>query len=143
MSNHFQSALGYMAPEMACQSLRVTEKCDVYGFGVLILEIVTGRRPIEYGEDNVMILNEQVKVMLEKGNMFECVEESIREYPEEEVLPFLNWHWRVLLYQIRSSRFDEEGEGRDGSTKNFCFAPCGLVVLTVLPQSFKNSHFTP
>ncbi|MFS7973690.1 hypothetical protein Hanom_Chr09g00859651 [Helianthus anomalus] len=26
---------------------------------------------------------------------------------------------------------------------NFHFAPCGLVVLTVLPQYFKNSHFTP
>ncbi|MFS8020502.1 hypothetical protein Hanom_Chr16g01416331 [Helianthus anomalus] len=26
---------------------------------------------------------------------------------------------------------------------NFRFAPCGLVTLTVLPQTFKNSHFTP
>ncbi|MFS7958076.1 hypothetical protein Hanom_Chr07g00673931 [Helianthus anomalus] len=26
---------------------------------------------------------------------------------------------------------------------NFRFAPCALVTLTVLPQTFKNSHFTP
>ncbi|MFS7918220.1 hypothetical protein Hanom_Chr03g00198251 [Helianthus anomalus] len=26
---------------------------------------------------------------------------------------------------------------------NFRFAPCGLITLTVLPQTFKNSHFTP
>ncbi|MFS7913786.1 hypothetical protein Hanom_Chr02g00145801 [Helianthus anomalus] len=26
---------------------------------------------------------------------------------------------------------------------NFYFAPCGLVVLTLLPQTFKNGHFTP
>uniref|UniRef100_A0A251TYP9 Uncharacterized protein n=1 Tax=Helianthus annuus TaxID=4232 RepID=A0A251TYP9_HELAN len=26
---------------------------------------------------------------------------------------------------------------------NFYFAPCGLVTLTVLLQTFKNSHFTP
>ncbi|MFS8015667.1 hypothetical protein Hanom_Chr15g01359391 [Helianthus anomalus] len=26
---------------------------------------------------------------------------------------------------------------------NFRFAPCGLVTLTVLLQTFKNSHFTP
>ncbi|MFS7965977.1 hypothetical protein Hanom_Chr09g00768431 [Helianthus anomalus] len=26
---------------------------------------------------------------------------------------------------------------------NFHFAPCGLVTLTVLLQTFKNSHFTP
>ncbi|MFS7900888.1 hypothetical protein Hanom_Chr00s148523g01821201 [Helianthus anomalus] len=24
---------------------------------------------------------------------------------------------------------------------NFCFTSCGLVTLTLLPQSFKNSHF--
>ncbi|MFS7960552.1 hypothetical protein Hanom_Chr08g00704411 [Helianthus anomalus] len=26
---------------------------------------------------------------------------------------------------------------------NFRFAPCGLVTLTILPQTFKNSHFRP
>ncbi|KAI7755636.1 hypothetical protein M8C21_010358 [Ambrosia artemisiifolia] len=103
MSNRFQSALGYVAPEMACQSLRVNEKCDVYGFGVLILEIVTGRRPIEYGEDNVLILSEQVKVMLEEGNVLECVDESMGEYPEDELLPVLKLAL-VCTSQIPSSR---------------------------------------
>ncbi|XP_076925224.1 LOW QUALITY PROTEIN: probably inactive leucine-rich repeat receptor-like protein kinase At3g28040 [Bidens hawaiensis] len=103
MSNRFQSVLGYVAPEMTCQSLRVNEKCDVYGFGVLILEIVTGRRPIEYGEDNVLILNEQVRIMLEEGNVLECVDESMGEYPEEEVLPVLKLAL-VCTSQIPSSR---------------------------------------
>ncbi|KAI3798225.1 hypothetical protein L1987_33496 [Smallanthus sonchifolius] len=103
MNNRFQSALGYVAPELACQSLRVNEKCDVYGFGVLILEIVTGRRPIEYGEDNVLILNEQVKIMLEEGSVLECVDGSMGEYPEEEVLPVLKLAL-VCTSQIPSSR---------------------------------------
>ncbi|XP_023739879.1 probably inactive leucine-rich repeat receptor-like protein kinase At3g28040 [Lactuca sativa] len=103
MNNRFQSALGYVAPELACQSLRVNEKCDVYGYGVLILELMTGRRPIEYGEDNVLILNEQVKVMLEEGNVLDCVDESMGEYPEEEVLPVLKLAL-VCTSQIPSSR---------------------------------------
>ncbi|XP_071706394.1 probably inactive leucine-rich repeat receptor-like protein kinase At3g28040 [Rutidosis leptorrhynchoides] len=103
MSNRFQSALGYVAPELACQSLRVNEKCDVYGFGVLILEIVTGRRPIEYGEDNVLILNEQVKIMLQEGNVLDSVDESMGEYPEDEVLPVLKLAL-VCTSQIPSSR---------------------------------------
>ena len=55
LSNKIQSALGYMAPEFACGTVEITEKCDVYGFGVLLLEIVTGRRPVEYTEDDVAV----------------------------------------------------------------------------------------
>ncbi|KAL1323049.1 hypothetical protein HN51_068065 [Arachis hypogaea] len=103
MSNRFQSALGYVAPELACQSLRVNEKCDVYGFGVMILELVTGRRPVEYGEDNVLILNDHVRVLLEQGNVLECVDPCMNEYPEDEVLPVLKLAM-VCTSQIPSSR---------------------------------------
>jgi hypothetical protein len=103
ISNRFQSALGYVAPELACQSLRVNEKCDVYGFGVMILELVTGRRPVEYGEDNVVILSDHVRVSLEQGNVLDCVDPSMSEYPEDEVLPVLKLAL-VCTSQIPSSR---------------------------------------
>ncbi|KAK4803962.1 hypothetical protein SAY86_003779 [Trapa natans] len=103
MSSRFQSAPGYVAPELACQSLRVNEKCDVYGFGVLILELVTGRRPVEYGEDNVVILSDHVRALLERGSMLECVDPGMTEYPEDEVLPTLKLAL-VCTSQIPSSR---------------------------------------
>ncbi|PON66815.1 hypothetical protein TorRG33x02_266730, partial [Trema orientale] len=37
---------GYMAPELA-QTMRVTDKCDVFSFGVVALEIMMGRHPGE------------------------------------------------------------------------------------------------
>ncbi|XP_043722721.1 probably inactive leucine-rich repeat receptor-like protein kinase At3g28040 [Telopea speciosissima] len=103
ISSRFQSALGYVAPELACQSLRVNEKCDIYGYGVMILELVTGRRPVEYGEDDVVILSDHVRVLLEQGNALDCVDPSMTDYPEEEVLPVLKLGL-VCTSQIPSSR---------------------------------------
>lgn len=103
ITNRFQSALGYVAPELACQSLRVNEKCDVYGFGVLILEIVTRRRPVEYGEDNVVILNDHIRAMLEQGNVLDCVDQSMGNYVADEVLPVIKLAL-VCTSHIPSSR---------------------------------------
>ncbi|KAF5764487.1 putative protein kinase RLK-Pelle-LRR-XI-1 family [Helianthus annuus] len=37
-------------------TLRINEKCDIYSFGVVILELVTGKRPVdpEYGEKDLV-----------------------------------------------------------------------------------------
>ncbi|KAJ4877861.1 putative inactive leucine-rich repeat receptor-like protein kinase [Raphanus sativus] len=103
-NNRFKNALGYVAPELECQNLRVNEKCDVYGFGVLILELVTGRRPVEYGEDSFVILSDQVKVMLEQGNVLECIDPAMEEeYSEDEVLPVVKLAL-VCTSQIPSNR---------------------------------------
>lgn len=44
----FSLDFSYVAPEYANTGL-LNEKSDIYSFGVLLLEAVTGRDPVDYG----------------------------------------------------------------------------------------------
>ncbi|KAJ4712896.1 LRR receptor-like kinase family protein [Melia azedarach] len=82
----FHNAVGYVAPELA-QSLRLSEKCDVYSFGVILLELVTGRKPVESPVANeVVVLCEYVREFLERGSASACFDRSLRGFAENELI---------------------------------------------------------
>ncbi|KAL0550318.1 hypothetical protein IC582_014826 [Cucumis melo] len=82
----YHSAVGYVAPELA-QSLRASEKCDVYSFGVILLELVTGRKPVESPRANqVVILCEYVRELLESGSASDCFDRNLRGIAENELI---------------------------------------------------------
>lgn len=106
LSSKIQSALGYMAPEFACQTVKITEKCDVYGFGILVLEVVTGKRPVEYMEDDVVVLCDMVRGALEEGKVEECVDERLGGiFPAEEAIPVIKLGL-ICASQVPSNRPD-------------------------------------
>ncbi|KAA8517638.1 hypothetical protein F0562_015120 [Nyssa sinensis] len=106
LSSKIQSALGYMAPEFACRTVKITEKCDVYGFGVLTLEVVTGRRPVEYMEDDVVVLCDMVREALEAGRVEECVDGKLcGNFPAEEAIPVIKLGL-ICASQVPSNRPD-------------------------------------
>ncbi|KZV34916.1 ATP binding protein [Dorcoceras hygrometricum] len=106
LSSKIQSALGYMAPEFACKTVKITEKCDVYGFGVLVLEIVTGKRPVEYMDDDVVVLCDMVRGALEEGRVEECVDSRLeRAFPMDETIPVMKLGL-ICTSQVPSNRPD-------------------------------------
>ncbi|KAE8711882.1 Leucine-rich repeat receptor-like protein kinase PXC2 [Hibiscus syriacus] len=106
LSSKIQSALGYMAPEFACRTVKINEKCDVYGFGVLVLEVVSGRRPVEYMEDDVVVLCDMVRGALEEGRVEECVDERLQgKFPVEEAIPMMKLGL-ICTSQVPSNRPD-------------------------------------
>ncbi|KAF7038358.1 hypothetical protein CFC21_048554 [Triticum aestivum] len=106
LSSKIQSALGYMAPEFACKTVKITEKCDVYGFGVLALEILTGRRPVEYLEDDVVVLCDLVRSALEEGRLEDCMDPRLcGEFAMEEAIPIIKLGL-VCTSQVPSNRPD-------------------------------------
>ncbi|XP_030522672.1 probable inactive receptor kinase At5g10020 [Rhodamnia argentea] len=84
-------ALGYRPPEFASSSKPWPSlKSDVYAFGVILLELLTGRSSGEIicGDPGVVDLTDWVRLMEGKGRCNECYDRRILEaYDTEEDLP--------------------------------------------------------
>ncbi|PIA24939.1 hypothetical protein AQUCO_14200010v1 [Aquilegia coerulea] len=73
-----KGTFGYLAPEYF-QHGKVSDKTDVYAFGVVLLELITGRKPIEARkcpEDENLVL--WAKPLLEKGATKELLDPRIK-----------------------------------------------------------------
>uniref|UniRef100_A0A0D9XLT4 Protein kinase domain-containing protein n=1 Tax=Leersia perrieri TaxID=77586 RepID=A0A0D9XLT4_9ORYZ len=92
------AAAGYVAPELASSSSsRYSDKCDVFSFGVVLLEIVTGRKPVSSSHGHgtapasavVVVLRDYVREILESGTVSGCFDRSLRGFVEAELVQVL------------------------------------------------------
>ncbi|XP_020683325.1 putative serine/threonine-protein kinase [Dendrobium catenatum] len=80
---------GYLAPEYAMHG-QLTKKADIYSFGVLILEIVSGKSSSKpYWYENDKLLLEWTWELYEEGNLSELIDPVLGDYPQEEVLRYI------------------------------------------------------
>ncbi|KAJ4778548.1 Serine/threonine-protein kinase [Rhynchospora pubera] len=82
-----QGTPGYLAPEW--QTSIITEKVDVYSFGVVLMEILCGRRNLDYSqkEENLHL----IKLMEEKAKrnqLLDLIDKSLADikFYEEEIM---------------------------------------------------------
>ncbi|KAJ1276042.1 hypothetical protein BS78_05G183800 [Paspalum vaginatum] len=64
----FRGTIGYAAPEYGAGNVASTNG-DIYSYGILVLEIVTGRRPTDSAFGEGLSLREYVKQALDSGTM--------------------------------------------------------------------------
>ncbi|KAJ1299009.1 hypothetical protein BS78_01G498400 [Paspalum vaginatum] len=95
VTTRVMGTFGYVAPEYASTGM-LNERSDVYSFGVLIMEIITGRSPVDYtraaGEVNLV---EWLKTMVAERKAEEVVDPKMAEKPSPKTLK------RALLVALR------------------------------------------
>ncbi|KAL5740419.1 hypothetical protein ACOSP7_029301 [Xanthoceras sorbifolium] len=109
VSTRVAGTIGYLAPEYAILG-QLTKKADVYSFGVLLLEIISGSSSSKaaFGED-LLVLVEWTWKLREEQRLLELVDPELTQYPEDEVMRFItvalfctqaNPHQRPTMKQV-------------------------------------------
>ncbi|KAI4385083.1 hypothetical protein MLD38_003145 [Melastoma candidum] len=95
ITTRVMGTFGYVAPEYANTGM-LNEKSDVYSFGVLLLEVITGRDPVDYSRptDEVNLV-EWLKVMVGTRRIEEVVDPKLETKPTTRALK------RSLLVALR------------------------------------------
>ncbi|XP_042048014.1 receptor-like cytosolic serine/threonine-protein kinase RBK2 isoform X2 [Salvia splendens] len=78
----FEGTFGYFAPEYFMHGI-VDEKIDIFSFGVLLLELITGREAIDESKNSLVLW---AKPLLDKNAVEELVDPSLEnEYVAEQM----------------------------------------------------------
>uniref|UniRef100_A0A0D9X9F0 Protein kinase domain-containing protein n=1 Tax=Leersia perrieri TaxID=77586 RepID=A0A0D9X9F0_9ORYZ len=80
-----QGTIGYL-DHMYYYTGRLTDKSDVFSFGVLLMELLTRKKPISDIFDSGESLVSQFVSLLSKGNLVEIIDYQVREEEGGEVL---------------------------------------------------------
>ncbi|KAK1290320.1 hypothetical protein QJS10_CPB18g01781 [Acorus calamus] len=85
-SNTVAGSYGYIAPEYGYM-MKITEKSDVYSFGVVVLEVLTGKQPIDPTIPDGVHVVDWVRRSRRSGcaSSVEVLDPSLRGRPESEV----------------------------------------------------------
>ncbi|XP_022978851.1 probable LRR receptor-like serine/threonine-protein kinase At1g53430 [Cucurbita maxima] len=91
ISTRIAGTIGYMAPEYAMRGY-LTDKADVYSFGIVALEIVSGKSNTNYRpKEEFVYLLDWAYVLEEQGNLLELVDPDLgSNYSSEEAMRMLN-----------------------------------------------------
>ncbi|KAL3647477.1 hypothetical protein CASFOL_008445 [Castilleja foliolosa] len=87
VTTQVRGTMGHIAPEYLSTG-RSSEKTDVFGYGVTLLELVTGQRAIDFSrleEEEDVLLLDHIKKLLRERRLGDIVDENLKSYDDKEV----------------------------------------------------------
>ncbi|XP_039161081.1 wall-associated receptor kinase-like 1 [Eucalyptus grandis] len=92
-----QGTFGYLDPEYL-QSDQFTDKSDMYSFGLILVELLTGQEPMAFlGDDKEINLASYFLLLMSENRLFDTVDTRVLKQGEKEgIVPFANLARRCL-----------------------------------------------
>ncbi|KAJ7945156.1 Receptor-like protein kinase [Quillaja saponaria] len=87
VTTQVRGTMGHISPEYLSTG-KSSEKTDVFGYGITLLELVTGQRAVElsrFGEEEDVFLLDHIKKLLRENRLEDIVDSNLKTYDPREV----------------------------------------------------------
>ncbi|KAI3809111.1 hypothetical protein L1987_25080 [Smallanthus sonchifolius] len=99
-----KGTIGYAAPEYGLGS-EMTSNGDVYSFGILLLKVMTGKRPTDDIFNDGLNLHNFAYMALQDGRVTEIIDDDILNYHQDDEIPMKSKTPNTMIIEECMSSF--------------------------------------